>query len=194
MATVPPVLPRWMLVSPDGRSGVSPVTARAGHFLRVNNLACPSGPQRLLASRPRWVKALEVVTSTGQAAHRHGVIRQGFWGKRRGKAGCRCPRAGGAGRLSGPCLASGRSVQAPGVGGDAPAAALLASDERGACPAQLYPLAVRAGAGDVPLAENQGNAVAGYDRADPHGQRETQVHQPDQGVRDTVCVSAGVTC
>ena len=80
------------------------------------------------------MKALEVVTSTGQAAHRQGVIRQGFWGKRRGKAGCRYPRAGGALRLSGKCLANGRSIQAPGIGGDAPAAALLASYDRGACP------------------------------------------------------------
>ena len=76
------------------------------------------------------MKALEVVTSTGQAAHRQGVIRQGLWGK----AGCRYPRAGGALRLSGKCLANSRSIQAPGVGGDAPAAALLASYDRGACP------------------------------------------------------------
>jgi hypothetical protein len=37
--------------------------------------------------------------------------------------------------VSAPCLATAGSVQAPGIGGDAPAAALLASHDRGACPA-----------------------------------------------------------
>ena len=41
----------------------------------------------------------------------------------------------GALRVSGPCQAGAGSAQVPGLGDDAPAAALLASDDRGACPA-----------------------------------------------------------
>src|SRR6266536_3595102 len=102
--------------------------------------------------------------------------------------------APGACRVSVPCLAIAGSVQAPGIGGNAPAAALLASDDRGACPAELYPLAARAGASDVPRADNQGKAVACHDGADSDSQRKPQVHQPDQGVRDAICIPALVTC
>ncbi len=82
-------------------------------------------------------------------------------------AGARAPgrRASSASRVPGisRVLCSAGPVQAPGIGGDASAAVLLASDDRGACPAQLYPLPVRAGASHVPLAGNQGKAVARHD-------------------------------
>jgi len=58
-----------------------------------------------------------------------------------GKADGRGPRAGAgdlpapvACRVSAACLASAGPVQAPVIGGDAPAAVLLASHDRGACP------------------------------------------------------------
>jgi hypothetical protein len=114
-----------------------------------------------------------------------------------GEPDCRRPQPGckpaGACRASAACLASAGPVEVPGVGGDAPATALLASDDRGACPAQLYRLPVRAGAGDVPFADNQGKAVARYDRADPDSQRKPQAHQPDQGLRDP-CVHPPGSC
>ena len=76
-----------------------------------------------------------------QTAHGRGGNCRGLQGMHRGKAlpvpGTPDMQAATARvcRISVQCPATAGSVQAPGIGGDAPAAALLASHDRGACPA-----------------------------------------------------------
>ena len=81
------------------------------------------------------------------------------------------------------CVTGAGVAQVPGIGGDAPAAVSLASDNRGAAPTELYPPAIGAGTSDATLAEDQSNAVGRHDRADPEGQRKPQVYQPKQDFR-----------
>src|SRR5215470_15524594 len=90
-------------------------------------------------------------------------------------------------------LAGAGWAEAPGVGGDAPAAALLASDNGDSWPAELYALEARTGASDVPLGENQGKVAGRQNRADSDRQRKPQVYHPDQSLRDAVGVPVRLT-
>src|SRR5215472_16288393 len=92
------------------------------------------------------------------------------------------------------CVSGRGAAQVLSIGGDAPAAVSLASDDRGAAPTELYPLAIGAATSDTPLAEDQGNAVGRNDRANPDGQRKPQVYQPTQDFRDLVSRPVRVVC